>query len=122
MYRLYCTIHFTLHVAVNNFHLSPHSPTVDAGVRTVNSALDSGDPDQTLAALQCEDLDIPDLYPENKEYYQGGLLAMKQAKGGGSLTEEEIKAGVKEMNEKAEYDRSGESWVGEGCKQLGRVL
>ena len=78
-------------------------------MRTVNSALDSGDPDQTLAALQCEDLDIPDLYPENKEYYQGGLLAMKQAKGGGSLTEEEIKAGVKEMNEKAEYDRSGES-------------
>ncbi len=33
---------------------------------------------------------------------------MKGGKGGGSLSEDEIKAGVKEMNEKAEYDRSGE--------------
>ncbi|XP_064390864.1 ras GTPase-activating-like protein IQGAP1 isoform X3 [Halichondria panicea] len=86
--------------------VADHTRRVDAAVRSVNQTLEGGDADQTLAALQNEDLDVPDLYPENKEYYHGGLLAMKGGKGGGSLKEEEIKAGVKEMNEKAEYDRS----------------
>ncbi len=89
-----------------------HTHTVDAAVSSVNQTLEGGDADQTLAALQNEDLDVPDLYPENKEYYHGGLLAMKGGKGGGSLKEEEIKAGVKEMNEKAEYDRSGKLCCG----------
>ncbi len=81
---------------------------MEAAVRSVNQTLNGGEADQTLATLQNEDLDISDIHPENKEYYQGGLLAMKGAKSGGSLTEDEIKAGVKEMNEKADYDRSGE--------------
>lgn len=76
-------------------------------MRNVNQLLESGDPNQTLAALQNEDLDVSDVYADNKQYYHDGLVARKLAKGGGALTQEEIQAVVKEMNEKAEYDRSG---------------
>ena len=76
-----------------------------------NQALEEGDPDKTLEALQNGALDLSEVYPENKTYYHEGLLARKQRKAhdeGGNLTEEEIQAVVREMNDKAMHDRNGE--------------
>ena len=59
----------------------PHSPPpVETAVRTVNSTLEQGDADQTLAALQDDHLDLSDVHPQNKLYYQQGLLQKKREK------------------------------------------
>ena len=46
----------------------------------VNRALEQGDEEQTLQALQNEQLDLSDVYPLNKSYYHSGLLARSSAK------------------------------------------
>ena len=46
----------------------------------INQALEEGDANQTLLALQNEHLDLSEVAPENKEYYQEGLLLKKQEK------------------------------------------
>ena len=89
-----------------------HTRLVEASVKTVNETLEEGDPDKTLDMLQNGALDLSEVYPENKSYYHEALLAKKRRKaeegGGGNLTEEEIRATIREMNEKARYDRNGE--------------
>ena len=46
----------------------------------INTALEEGDADSTLEALQNEHLDLSDVHPENKDYYYQGLRAKKQGK------------------------------------------
>lgn len=46
----------------------------------INQVLEAGDADQTLQALQNEHLDLSDVFPLNKHYYQEGLLKLKQEK------------------------------------------
>lgn len=95
--------------------VAEHTRLVEAAVLHVNEVLEEGDPDKTLEALQSGALDLNEVFPENKAYYHKGLLARKQRKaheeGGGGLTEEEIQAVVREMNEKATHDRNGELLV-----------
>ena len=47
---------------------------------SVNSAVETEDADQTLQALQSEHLDLYDVFPPNKQYYQDGLLHGKRKK------------------------------------------
>ena len=61
------------------------SPTVfliivQAALVAINTALDEGNADSTLEALQNEHLDLSDVSPDNKEYYFQGLQAKKQEK------------------------------------------
>ena len=56
------------------------SPTVEAAIVSVNQCLEGGDTDATLEALQNEYLNLKDVLPENKEYYQQGLLERKAEK------------------------------------------
>ena len=91
--------------------VAKHTRLVEAAVLTINEVLDEGDPDKTLGALQNGALDLSEVFPENKQYYHDGLLAKKHTKAydeGGNLTEEEIQAIVREMNDKARYDSNGE--------------
>lgn len=99
--------------------VAEHTRLVEAAVLHVNETLEEGDPDKTLEALQSGALDLRDVFPENKAYYHEGLLARKQKKaqeegGGRGLTEEEIQAVVREMNEKATHDRNGKLWLRTG--------
>ena len=101
--------------------VAEHTRLVEAAVLHVNETLEEGDPDKTLEALQSGALDLRDVFPENKAYYHEGLLARKQKKaqeegGGRGLTEEEIQAVVREMNEKATHDRNGELWLRTGSR------
>ena len=76
----------------------------------INKVLEEGDPDKSLEALQNGALDLSEVDPENKVYYHEALLAKKRSKaaeGGGNLTEEEIQAIIREMNDKARHDRNG---------------
>ena len=103
--------------------VAEHTRLVEAAVLHVNETLEEGDPDKTLEALQSGALDLRDVSPENKAYYHEGLLTRKQKKaqeegGGRGLTEEEIQAVVREMNEKATHDRNGELWLRTGSCRL----
>lgn len=51
---------------------------VQAAVVAINTALEEGDAESTLEALQNEHLDLSDVHPENKEYYYQGLRAKKE--------------------------------------------
>lgn len=51
---------------------------VQAALVAINLALEEGDVDSTLEALQNEHLDLSDVSPDNKDYYYGGLRAKKQ--------------------------------------------
>ena len=53
---------------------------VQAALVAINTALDDGDADSTLEALQNEHLDLSDVSADNKEYYFQGLRAKKQEK------------------------------------------
>ena len=53
---------------------------MQAAVVAINTALEEGDADSTLEALQNEHLDLSDVHPENKDYYYQGLRAKKQGK------------------------------------------
>ena len=55
-------------------------PTVQAGLVAINTALEEGDADSTLEALQNEHLDLSDVCPDYKTYYYQGLRAKKQEK------------------------------------------
>ena len=55
---------------------------VQAAVVAINTALEEGDADSTLEALQNEHLDLADVLPENKEYYYRGLRAKKEVQYG----------------------------------------
>lgn len=55
-------------------------PIVQAALVAINTALDEGDADSTLEALQNEHLDLSDVSADNKEYYFQGLRAKKQEK------------------------------------------
>lgn len=54
--------------------------TVETAVRAVNQALETGDAESTLHTLQSEYLDLSEVSPENKDYYQEGLLQRKREK------------------------------------------
>jgi len=92
--------------------IAENTRLVEAAVVAINQVLEAGDADQTLQALQNEHLDLSDVFPLNKHYYQEGLLKLKQEKAetlsgaAALLTEDEIQNGVREMNSKASYDRS----------------
>ena len=91
--------------------VAEHTRLLEAAVAQVNEVLVEGDADKTLEALQSGALDLREVYPENKIYYHEALLARKQKKArdeGGALTEEDIQAVVREMNEKAAHDRQGD--------------
>ena len=92
--------------------VAEHTRLVEEAVHAVNGALEEeGNADKTLEMLQNGALDLSEVYAENKEYYHEALMAKKCQKaeeGGGALTEEEIQAVIREMNEKAKYDRNGE--------------
>ena len=88
--------------------MAEHTRLVEAAVLTINQVLVEGNADATLEVLQNGALDLSEVYPENKEYYHQALLAKKESKGGKKLTEEEIQAIIREMNEKARHDRNGE--------------
>ena len=55
-------------------------PTVQAALLAINTALEEGDAEKTLEALQNEHLDLSEVSPQNKEYYFKGLLQKKQEK------------------------------------------
>lgn len=55
-------------------------PPVQAALLAINTALEEGDADTTLEALQNEHLDLSEVNPQNKEYYFKGLLQKKQEK------------------------------------------
>jgi Ras GTPase-activating-like protein IQGAP1 len=91
--------------------IAEHTRLVQAAVVAINTALEEGDADSTLEALQNEHLDLSDVHPENKDYYYQGLRAKKQGKeesGSTLLTEDDIQEGVNDMNQTAEYDRNVE--------------
>ena len=53
---------------------------VQAALVAINTALEEGDVDSTLEALQNDHLDLSDVSPDNKDYYYQGLRAKKQRK------------------------------------------